>query len=93
MIDVEEELCIRWGPIPGTAQEQFFDDDTPDAALLFCGGWGSGKTMTLWGKALKLSALNAPLPLIWVVPRTTISSIRFCQSSRNSTRTSATRGS
>lgn len=69
MNPVEEELCMRWGPIPGTAQEQFFDDDTPDAALLFCGGWGSGKTMTLWGKALKLSAINAPLPLIWVVPQ------------------------
>jgi len=65
---IEEELSIRWGPIPGTAQEAFFDDDTPDAALLFCGGWGSGKTMTLWGKALKLSVLNNPLPLIWVVP-------------------------
>lgn len=64
-----EELVIRWGPIPGTGQEAFFDDDTPDAALLFCGGWGSGKTMTLWGKALKLSAINAPLPLIWVVPQ------------------------
>ncbi len=63
------ELVIRWGPIAGTAQEAFFDDDTPDAALLFCGGWGSGKTMTLWGKALKLSAINAPLPLIWVVPQ------------------------
>jgi hypothetical protein len=63
-----EELCIRWGPIPRTGQEAFFDDDTPDAALLFCGGWGSGKTMTLWGKALKLSAINMPLPIIWVVP-------------------------
>lgn len=65
----DDELLIHWGPIPGTAQELFFDDDTPDAALLFCGGWGSGKTMTLWGKALKLSAMNAPLPLIWVVPQ------------------------
>ncbi len=63
------ELVIRWGPIPNTAQESFFDDDTPDAALLFAGGWGSGKTMTLWGKALKLSAINAPLPIIWVVPQ------------------------
>lgn len=69
MTDTELELAIRWGPIPGTAQEAFFDDDTPDAALLFCGGWGSGKTMTLWGKALKLSAINAPLPIIWVVPQ------------------------
>lgn len=64
----ERELLIRWAPIPGTPQEAFFDDDTPDAALLFCGGWGSGKTMTLWGKGLKLSAINNPLPLIWVIP-------------------------
>lgn len=63
------ELVIRWGPIPGTAQEQFFDDDTPDAALLFAAGYGAGKTMTLWGKVLKLSAINAPLPVIWVVPQ------------------------
>lgn len=69
MTAAEQELLIWWAPIPDTAQEQFFDDDTPDAALLFCGGWGSGKTMTLWGKALKLSAINAPLPLIWVVPQ------------------------
>jgi len=62
------ELRILWAPIDGTSQEAFFDDDTPNAALLFCGGWGSGKTMTLWGKALKLSATNNPLPLIWVVP-------------------------
>jgi hypothetical protein len=62
------EFSIWWAPIPGTAQEAFFDDDTPNAALLFCGGWGSGKTMTLWGKALKLSLINNPLPLIWVVP-------------------------
>jgi len=62
------EFTIWWAPIPGTAQEAFFDDDTPNAALLFCGGWGSGKTMTLWGKALKLSVINNPLPLIWVVP-------------------------
>lgn len=63
-----QDIEIFWSPIPGTAQELFFDDDTPNAALLFCGGWGSGKTMTLWGKALKLSALNNPLPGIWVVP-------------------------
>lgn len=69
LVGVDDELVIRWGPIPGTAQEHFFDDDTPDAALLFCGGWGSGKTMTLWGKALKLSTINTPLPLIWVVPQ------------------------
>lgn len=68
MPTLERELSIWWAPIEGTAQEAFFDDDTPNAALLFCGGWGSGKTMTLWGKGLKLSALNNPLPLIWVVP-------------------------
>src|SRR5215831_6017205 len=62
-------LTIWWAPLKGTAQAAFFDDDTPDGALLFCGGWGSGKTMTLWGKVLKLSALNAPLPLLWVVPQ------------------------
>lgn len=62
------ELVLRWGPIPGTAQEAFFDDDTPDGTLLFTGGWGSGKTMTLAAKALKLSAINAPLPGIWCVP-------------------------
>ena len=63
-----EELVIRWGPIPGTAQEQFFDDDTPEATLLFTGGWGSGKTMSLTAKVLKLSVINAPLPGIWCVP-------------------------
>lgn len=63
-----EELVLRWAPIPGTAQEAFFDDDTPDANLLFRGGWGSGKTMTVTAKALKLSAINAPLPGIWTVP-------------------------
>jgi len=62
------ELVIRWGPIPGTAQEQFFDDDTPEGTLLFTGGWASGKTMTLAAKMLKLSAMNAPLPGIWCVP-------------------------
>lgn len=62
------ELVIRWAPIPGTAQEAFFDDDTPDADLLLRGGWGSGKTMTLTGKALKLSAINAPLMGLWTVP-------------------------
>ena len=62
------ELVIRWGPIPGTAQEQFFDDDTPEGTLLFTGGWASGKTMTLAAKMLKLSAVNAPLPGIWCVP-------------------------
>lgn len=62
------ELVIRWAPIPGTAQELFFDDDTPNAALLFTGGVGSGKTTTLWAKMLKLSARNHPLPGVWLVP-------------------------
>lgn len=65
----EREISIWWAPIPGTAQEAFFDDDTPDAALLFTGGWGSGKTMTLTAKMLKLSAINHPLPVIWIVPK------------------------
>lgn len=64
----EQELLIRWAPIEGTEQEGFFDDDTPDANLLFTGGWFAGKTMTLAAKALKLSAINAPLPGIWLVP-------------------------
>jgi hypothetical protein len=64
----ERELVIRWAPIVGTAQESFFDDQTPDATLLFTGGWGSGKTMTLTAKVLQLSAINAPLPGIWCVP-------------------------
>lgn len=63
------ELLIHWGPISETGQEGFWDDDTPDAAILLAGGWGSGKTMTLWGKVLKLSAINDPLPGIWVVPQ------------------------
>ena len=63
------EVSIWWTPIPGTAQEGFFSDDTPEAALLPSGGWGTGKTMTLTAKMLKLSALNAPLPVVWVVPR------------------------
>lgn len=63
-----EELSIWWAPTPGTEQEGFFDDDTPDANLLFTGGWFAGKTMTLCAKALKLSAINAPLPGLWLVP-------------------------
>jgi hypothetical protein len=66
---IGENVDIRWGPLPGTPQELFFDDDTPDAALLFCGGWGAGKSMTLAAKMLKLSAINAPLPGIWIVPQ------------------------
>lgn len=65
---VEQELSIWWSPIPGTEQEAFFDDDTPEANLLFTGGWFSGKTMTCCAKALKLSAINAPHPGIWLVP-------------------------
>lgn len=64
----DDQLLIRWGPIPSTAQEGFFEDDTPNATILFTGGYGSGKTMTLVGKALKLSAINDGLPIIWTVP-------------------------
>lgn len=63
-----EPLVIRWGPIQGTAQESFFDDDTPDGTILLTGGWGSGKTSSLMAKMLKLSAINAPLMGIWAVP-------------------------
>lgn len=62
------ELVLWWAPIPGTTQEQFFDDDTAEGKLLFTGGRGSGKTASLCAKVLKLSALNAPLPGIWLVP-------------------------
>jgi hypothetical protein len=62
------DLTIWWAPIPDTAQEAFFDDDTPEASLLFTGGRGSGKTSCLVAKVLKLSAINAPLPGIWIVP-------------------------
>ena len=61
-------LTLWWAPIPGSAQERYFDHDEPDSYLLFRGGWGSGKTMTLWGKVLKLSAINAPLRGLWLVP-------------------------
>lgn len=64
----ERELVLRWAPIPGTAQEDFLDNDEPDASLLFQGGWGSGKTLTLTAKILKLSAINFPLRGIWTVP-------------------------
>jgi hypothetical protein len=62
------ELVLRWAPIPGTGQEGFFDDDTPDGNLLLQGGWGSGKTLTLAAKMLKLSAINAPVVGLWTVP-------------------------
>lgn len=62
------EVSIWWAPIPGSPQEQFWDDDTPDANLLFTGGWFAGKTMTLLGKVLKLSALNDPVVGFWLVP-------------------------
>lgn len=67
-VSADDELVLRWAPIPQTGQEGFFDDDTPDGNLLFQGGWGAGKTTTLWGKMLKLSAVNAPLRGIWTVP-------------------------
>lgn len=63
-----EELSIWWGPIPGTDQEVFFDDDTPNATLILQGGYASGKTMTLMAKMLKLSAINNPLRIVWTVP-------------------------
>jgi hypothetical protein len=62
------EVSIWWAPIPGTPQESFWDDDTPDANLLFTGGWFAGKTMTLMGKMLKLSAINDPIVGFWLVP-------------------------
>lgn len=62
------ELSLWWGPIPGTAQEDFLDDDTPEANLLFTGGWGAGKTSTLVAKVLKLSAINHPHAGMWLVP-------------------------
>lgn len=64
----ERELVLRWAPIPGTDQEAFFDNDTPEAYLLFQGGWGAGKTLTLTAKMLKLSAINYPLRGLWCVP-------------------------
>lgn len=63
------DLILRWAPIANTAQHAFFDDDTPDADLLFAGGYGAGKTMTLCAKMLKLSVINAPLPIVWTVPQ------------------------
>lgn len=65
---IEEEIVLRWAPIPNTPQEGFFDDDTQDGNLLFQGGWGAGKSTTLWAKMLKLSAINYPLRGIWTVP-------------------------
>lgn len=65
---IENELALRWAPIAETPQETFFDDDTPNAKLLFAGGYGAGKTMTMVAKALKLSAMNAPLPGLVTVP-------------------------
>ena len=66
--DDDREIVLRWAPIAKTAQEAFFDDDQQEAKLLFTGGRGSGKTSTLCAKVLKLSAINAPLPGIWLVP-------------------------
>lgn len=67
-VSAEGALTLRWAPIPNTAQEAFFDDDTPDGNLLLQGGWNSGKSMSLWAKMLKLSAINTPLPGLWTVP-------------------------
>jgi hypothetical protein len=67
--ETSREVSIWWAPIPGSPQEpQFWDDDTPDANLLFTGGWFAGKTMTLTGKVLKLSAINDPIVGFWLVP-------------------------
>ncbi|MDP2319583.1 MAG: terminase family protein [Acidobacteriota bacterium] len=66
--DVEKELVLRWAPIDGTDQAPFFDNDTPEAYILLQGGWGSGKTLTLTAKILKLSAINYPLRGLWTVP-------------------------
>lgn len=63
-----DDLVLRWAPIPDTGQERFIDDDEPDAYLLFRGGWGAGKSMTLTGKMLKLSSINYPLRGLWCVP-------------------------
>lgn len=66
--ETERELVIRWAPIEGTAQEPAFDNDVPDAYILLQGGWGSGKTLWLTAKGLKLSAINYPLRGLWCVP-------------------------
>jgi hypothetical protein len=63
-----DDLVIRWGPIPGTAQEAVLEDLTPEAKLLFTGGYGAGKTMTLVGKTLHLSVVNGDIPGIVLVP-------------------------
>lgn len=63
-----EYLDIWWGPVPDTPQEGFIDDDTPDGKLMFMGGQGAGKTMSLVGKCLKLSTINDPIPGIVTVP-------------------------
>jgi hypothetical protein len=68
MPDDASDIEIWWAPIPATPQEAYFDDDTPEGKILISGGYGSGKTMTLVGKALKLSAVNAPRPGIFTVP-------------------------
>lgn len=61
-------ILFRWAPIPGTPQEDFFDNDTPEAKLWLSGGQGAGKTLTVSAKALKLSAINVDLPICWTVP-------------------------
>jgi hypothetical protein len=64
----DDYIDIRWGPVPDTPQEGFFDDDTPDGKLMFMGGQGAGKTMSLVAKCLKLSTINDPLPGIVTCP-------------------------
>jgi hypothetical protein len=62
------DIVIRWGPIEGTAQELVLDDLTPEAKLLFTGGYGSGKTTTQLAKTFQLSAINGDIPGIMLVP-------------------------
>jgi hypothetical protein len=62
------DLEIWWAPIPDTPQEEYWDDDTPEGKILLSGGYGSGKTTGLVGKALKLSNINSPRPGIFTVP-------------------------
>jgi len=64
----DDPIRIRWAPIPATAQEQMWDDLTPEAKLAFFGGYGSGKSYTLVGKGLQLSHINPDVFGICLVP-------------------------